>query len=135
MLRLPHLILAAVAIAALGTWATVARVAEPVGGPPMSDAAMKMCVSDWYAAHPAHGGERFSATSPLAPAPADTFLVTNFRFDSDGRATQIDTVRVLEGQTVMWKIVSGFHSTTSGNPAGIPTGSAAEPKTTKDTSS
>lgn len=123
MLRLPHFVLAFVAIAALGTWATTARVAERAGGPPMSDAAMKMCVSDWYATHPAHGAAPLSATGPLAPAPADTFLVTNFRFDSDGRSTQIDTVRVVEGQTVMWKIVSGFHTTTSGNPFDVDAGS------------
>ncbi|MBI5168444.1 MAG: hypothetical protein HZA61_03050 [Candidatus Eisenbacteria bacterium] len=121
MLRTPQLVLAAVVVAALGAWAALAFVAEPIGGVPMSDAAMKLCVSDWYAEHPAHGGVSPAAATALA---VDTFLVTNFRFDSDGRsATQIDTVRVNAGEFVMWKIASGFHTTTSGKPTDLDAGS------------
>lgn len=121
MVRTPQLVVAAVTLAALGTWATFAFVAEPKGDVPMSDAAMKLCVSDWYAEHPAHGAAPLTAS---APPPADTFLVSNFRFDTDGRSgTQIDTMRVTAGEFVMWKIVSGFHTTTSGKPTDLDAGS------------
>lgn len=127
MIRLPHLPIASAALVAVGAWATTAFVAEPAGNPPnppMSDAAMKLCVSDWFAEHPAHGAAPLSATGPLAPAPADTFLVSSFRFDTDGRsATQVDTMRVHEGETVMFKFVSGFHTTTSGKPTDVDAGS------------
>lgn len=111
---------ALVAMALLGG-ATVAFVAERTGGPPMSDAAMKLCVSDYFATHPAHGAVPSRAD---AATPADTFLVSNFRFDSDGRsATQVDTVRIVAGQVVLWKLASGFHTTTSGNPTDVTAGS------------
>ena len=100
---------------------SVARVEEPAGGPPMSDAAMKLCVSDWFAANPAHGAVPMSA---FAPTPSDTFLVSNFRFDNDGRSiTQVDTAKIVAGQTVLFKLSAGFHTTTSGNPGDLNAGS------------
>jgi plastocyanin len=101
--------------------ARVARVAEPAGGPPMSDAAMKMCVSNWFASHPAHGAVPAAA---LAATPADTFRVISFRFDTDGKSTtQVDTARIVAGQTILFKHSDGFHTTTSGKPTDLDAGS------------
>lgn len=112
----------AVAIVALTTGLTrIAHVGESVGGPPMSDASMRLCTSDWFSAHPAHG----AVPAALAASGAsDTFLVISFRFDTDGKAaTQVDTAKIVAGQSVMWKLVSGFHTTTSGNPGDLTAGS------------
>ena len=75
----------------------------------MSDADMARWVEDWYAAHPARGQRS-------ADVAADTFLVSNYHFDSDGdpSGTPVDTVRIDVGQTVMWKWVQGNHTTTNG---------------------
>jgi plastocyanin len=77
----------------------------------MSDASMKSSLERWYRDHPARGA-RAAATETAA----DTFVVSNYRFDTDGRATQVDTCRIVVGQSVMWKWVAGFHTTTSGTP-------------------
>lgn len=80
----------------------------------MTDAQMKRMVAAWYASHPIHG------TSAAASA-ADTFTVQNFIFDTDGSlGTQIDTARIVVGQSVMIRWLSGFHTCTSGQP-GEPT--------------
>lgn len=97
--------------------AHVSRVAKPVtparvpDGMEMSDEAMKQWLADWYAKHPAHGAR-------IADGPAaDTFRVVSFRFDTDGKsATQIDTARIVAGQSVLWQWVDGFHTATSGAP-------------------
>lgn len=91
---------------------------SPTGIAGMTDASMRQWLADYYAVHPAHGGATGAGT------PADTFLVNNFIFDTDGNlATQIDTARVTVGQSVMWKLVAGFHTTTSGNPTDLNAGS------------
>jgi plastocyanin len=74
----------------------------------MSDAEMKRDVEAWFAAHPRVG------VSSVAAA-ADTFTVVSFRFDTDGNSsTQIDTAKIDVGQTILWRWLSGFHTTTSG---------------------
>jgi plastocyanin len=84
----------------------------------MDPNAMKSEIRAWYVAHPAHGRATIEA------AAADTFLVNNFIFDTDGNlATQIDTAHVQAGQSVMFKWVGGFHTTTSGNPGDVDAGS------------
>ena len=77
----------------------------------MSDAAMRKQLDSWYATHPAH---------PLqvtrTEAVGDSFTVAGFTFDEngDGSATQVDTAKIFQGQSVLWKWVSGLHSVTSG---------------------
>lgn len=84
----------------------------------MDPNAMKAEIRAWYAAHPAHGRATIQATV------ADTFLVSNFIFNTDGNlATQVDTARIHVGESVMFKWVSGFHTTTSGNPGDLDAGS------------
>ena len=84
----------------------------------MDPNAMKAEITAWYAAHPAHGRTTIQATA------ADTFLASNFIFDTDGNlATQVDTARIHVGESVMFKWVSGFHTTTSGNPGDVDAGS------------
>ncbi len=84
----------------------------------MNEEVMRQEIAAWYSAHPAHGA------SPAAATPADTFLTSSFRFNADGNtATQIDTSRVLAGQSVMFKWVSGFHTATSGQPGDLDAGS------------
>jgi plastocyanin len=84
-------------------------ILEPNAMHSMSDADMARWVEDWYAAHPARGQRS-------ADVAADTFLVSNYHFDSDGdpSGTPVDTVRIDVGQTVMWKWVQGNHTTTNG---------------------
>jgi len=124
-------VLAAVAAAVLGLWSTArsARVhAEPSAGDgatehgaahqmhhPMSAADMERWVLDWYATHPRRG----------LPAPAggvvDTFSVFSFGFDNDGNTSDgIDTAFVFVGQSVLWKLTGGGHTTTSGTSGADP---------------
>ena len=66
-------------------------------GMTMGQAAMQREIREWYAQHPAHGGS-------LLGAGADTFRVFNFRFETDANAgTQVDTAKVLVGQSVLFK--------------------------------
>src|SRR5688572_11621703 len=74
----------------------------------MSEAEMARWVRDWYAAHPVRGA-RSTATA------VDTFFATNYLFDADGTTdTPIDTVRIVKGQAVMWRLLEGTHTTTNG---------------------
>lgn len=83
----------------------------------MSDADMQREVDAWFAAHPAHGGA-------MLGAPADTFLVRNFLFDTNGiLGSAVDTARVTVGEGVMFKWVAGSHTTTSGAPGDPDAGS------------
>ena len=96
----------------------VSRAAGQPSTPPMSDAAMQRGVAAFYATHPQHGG------SMSAAVPVDTFRVANYQFDSDHNlGTQIDTVRIAVGQSVLWKWVLGSHTTTSGSPGDSTAGS------------
>lgn len=94
-------------------------LAEPAHDPGcpmrMSETDMVREVAAWYAAHPAHGEQSLAA-------PADSFLVMNNAFDEnhDGAATQIDTVRIFQGQTVLFKWVNGTHTITSGTSTADP---------------
>jgi plastocyanin len=79
--------------------------------PAMSEAEMAKMSAARYGATPAHG----SAINVVA---ADTFLVSNFQFNADHNpATQVDVVRITAGQSVLFKWVSGIHTTTSGTPS------------------
>lgn len=96
----------------------VSRAAGRPSAPPMSDDAMQRSVAAFYAAHPQHGGSVSSAV------PVDTFFVTNYQFDSDHNlATQLDTVRIAVGQSILWKWRLGSHTTTSGSPGDTTAGS------------
>ncbi|MGH7729789.1 MAG: cupredoxin domain-containing protein [Candidatus Eiseniibacteriota bacterium] len=101
---------AGVALALSLVWIPTVRAAGHEGhaSGPMTDAAMKRWADAWWATHPRVGKES------LQPAAA-TFTVTNFRFDADNNAlTQVDTVTILEGETVLWQWVAGIHSITNG---------------------
>ena len=104
-----------------GTWS--ARPTRAAGGHDMramrmDPNAMAAEIRARYAAHPAHG------RATLAAVVADTFLVNNFIFDTDhDLATQVDTAHIHAGESVMFKWVGGFHTTTSGNPGDLDAGS------------
>ena len=81
---------------------------------PMTEAAMKRWSQSWWASHPRVG-------TASDQAPAATFTVANFIFDNDHNAgTQVDTVKILTGQTVLWQWVDGFHTLTNGSGASDP---------------
>ncbi len=63
---------------------------------------------DWFATHPRVG------VNSAQVAPADTFTVQDFSFDSDHLTTKIDTVHISVGQTVLWVWVNGTHTVTNG---------------------
>jgi plastocyanin len=74
----------------------------------MSQAAMSRSSASWWASHPRIG----TASSQV---PATTFTIGNFFFDRDGNsATQVDTARIITGQSVLWQWAAGFHTITSG---------------------
>lgn len=76
----------------------------------MTAADMQKWVNDFYTAHAKVG-------TPSINAAADTFLVGSFYFDTDHNLnTQVDTMRIAVGQTVLWKLVDGAHTVTSGRP-------------------
>jgi plastocyanin len=78
----------------------------------MSDADMMQMARAAIAAHPSRAA-RVARTSLAAPA--DSFTAVNFRFEHDGSAaTQVDTVRILPGQSVRFKYGTGVHTVTSG---------------------
>jgi len=83
----------------------------------MTDASMARMVDSWYSTHPTHGGV-------VDAAAADTFLASNFIFNADNNvSTQVDTAKILTGQTILFKWVGGTHTTTSGNPGDLDAGS------------
>ena len=81
-------------------------------GMDMTPAAMNGMVTDFYAAHPAHGA---STTA----APVDSFTAANFIFELNGGGTagQVDTAKINQGQTILWKWVTGTHTVTNGTGA------------------
>ena len=88
--------------------ATAAHAGHDHAKMTMGQAEMQRQIQAWYASHPRSGGS-------ILGAGADTFRVFNFRFDTDANAgTQIDTAKVMVGQSVLFKWAEGFHTTTSG---------------------
>jgi len=82
---------------------------------PMADADMKKWVDDYYANHPRVGVNR------VGVAAAATVTVVSFRFEADGNAnTQVDTVKIMVGESVTWEYGIGFHTVTSGTGLGDP---------------
>jgi len=76
---------------------------------PMTDADMQKWVDEYFAIHPRVGVNRVGA------AAAETVSVVSFRFEADGNAgTQIDTVKILVGESVRWQFGSGSHTVTNG---------------------
>jgi plastocyanin len=88
------------------------------GAAEMSDAEMKQAVEAWYAAHPRIGSQGTSGlrgTSNRIEGVDAVVQVGGTQFNHDGNgSTQIDTVRIMVGQTVRWVWNDGFHTLTSG---------------------
>jgi plastocyanin len=75
----------------------------------MTEAAMKQWSESWWASHPRVG-------TASTQVPAATFTVSSFIFNSDGNTgTQVDTVKIMTGQSVMWQWLDGTHTITSGS--------------------
>lgn len=80
----------------------------------MSAAEMEEWSRAWWASHPRVG-------TPSLGEPAATFTVSTNIFNLDGNtATQVDTARILVGETVAWQWVSGIHTITSGTDGSDP---------------
>jgi plastocyanin len=61
---------------------------------------------------PQHGLIR---PNPVITAAADTVFAGNFIFDADGNLnTQVDTVFIEPGSSVLWILTAGFHTITNG---------------------
>ena len=81
----------------------------------MSEEAMQKQLDDWFARHPIVLGPQSTAVV------RDTFIVTGFRFDTDGNAaTQVDTAKISVGEAVLWRWLDGSHSITNGTGSGDP---------------
>lgn len=67
-----------------------------------------MPLMNWFANHPARG-EQSLAT------PVDSFTVNNFFFDRNGSsASVVDTAKIVTGDAILWKWVTGSHTITNG---------------------
>ena len=92
----------------LGRAGTPSASAAPHDQMMMSAEEMKARIAAWFAVHPETQG------SPLAVA-ADTFMVGSFYMDNNGdQINGPDTSFIQPGDAVMWKWVSGNHTTTNG---------------------
>ena len=81
----------------------------------MSEQETREKIAAWFAVHPETQG------SPLADA-ADTFMVGDFYMDDNGDGINgPDTAFIQPGESVMWKWVSGNHTTTNGTDPEDPT--------------
>ena len=124
-MRLRVLVPVLAALALLSSFAFIvfarpSRVAGPsaqsshAGHMNMTDAEMQEWSRTWWASH-----ERVGTSAGLPPSA--TFTAQNFRFDRDGNsATQVDTARILVGESVRWQWVDGTHTITNGTGAGDP---------------
>lgn len=118
--------LAAAAVALLsagvaGVAGLAARAGEPTHdhgahGAAMDEASMQREVDAWFATHPEHG----RVPGAVAGAAVDTFRAIaspSLRFDTDGNlATTQDSVTIFVGESILWLLVSGAHTVTSGIP-------------------
>ncbi|HKA25494.1 MAG TPA: plastocyanin/azurin family copper-binding protein [Candidatus Eisenbacteria bacterium] len=100
-------------VCALLAFVLVVRPAIPRAAPAhdhmdMSPQAMQAAIDAWLSKHP-----ESASAQPLAD-PVDTFLVNNFFFDNNGDGIGPDTAFIQPGDAVMWKWVSGTHTTTNG---------------------
>ena len=74
----------------------------------------RMPMVDWFASHPARG---LNATA----APADSFVAANSCFDeADDPASVVDTAKIVQGDIVLCKWISGSHSISSGSGSADP---------------
>jgi plastocyanin len=92
--------------------AAPANHAAHAGHAAMGDVEMRRWADAYWATHPRVG----PAASPREIQGADaTVTVSGTIFNADGNAaTQVDTVRISVGQSVLWQWVNGIHSITSG---------------------
>lgn len=76
----------------------------------MSDEDMARWVEEFYSTHPMAG---MPATANAVPA--ETVFASNFIFNGDGDlGTAVDTVTILENESVLFQWLGGSHTTTSG---------------------
>jgi plastocyanin len=90
---------------------------DHAAGMPMTEEAMERWVREYYEVHPETGRYQVNGT------PVDTFIVTgtNLLFNSDGSTqTAIDTVKIMVGESVAWRRISGTHTATSGESSADP---------------
>jgi len=70
-------------------------------------------IDQWFAKRPAVGLEASRSTIAQG-AFADTFLAFIDTFDNGNFDSSLDTAKVFEGETVLWKWVKGIHTVTNG---------------------
>lgn len=107
-----------VAAALTGTTrAEKAAAADPHAGHAghHSDEAMRAEAAAYWANRTPRGAD----AGEVEGGPAVTIMVDNFIFEA-GAAGQVDTARILVGESVMWQWVAGFHTVTSGANSGDP---------------
>lgn len=107
--------LVAVAFFARDAMPPASRAASMAHASPMqmTDAEMKAAATAWWATHPRRPAN-YTGVLPGNP-PTVVFNVENYTFDSDGSAaTQVDTARIMMGQTIQWNWLNGYHTLTSG---------------------
>jgi hypothetical protein len=87
-----------------------ARGADGAAGHGQHDLeAMKAQAREYWRTHKPVG----ASPKGVQGEPAATFTVNNFFFNNGGPA-QVDTARILVGESVRWQWVAGFHTITSG---------------------
>jgi plastocyanin len=86
-----------------------------VHGAHHTDEAMRAEAQAYWARHDPVGANAGAVTG----GPAATITVGNFFFEA-GAPSQVDTARILVGQSVLWLWAAGFHTITSGTGSGDP---------------
>lgn len=105
-----------IAAAALGRASQAGRADDSGGhGAHHTDAAMRAEAESYWANH-RPVGENAAVRSGGSAA---TVSVDNFIFEAGGLG-QVDTVRILVGESVTWQWAAGFHTVTSGTGSGDP---------------
>ena len=82
----------------------------------MSDAAMADMAKRYWATHARRGPALATSRTPgTTTAISETVTVANYQFDADHNpSTQVDTLRVHIGDTVVWQWLNGTHTLTNG---------------------
>jgi plastocyanin len=113
-----RLFVAAALLALCAAWRGMPASAQSAGhgamaghaGHAMTEAEMARQLDAHYATHPVTG----TAAAPTAD-PADTVFLSNFIMNSDGNlTTQVDTVTIVQNESVLFQWVGGIHTTTNG---------------------
>ncbi|MGH7723866.1 MAG: T9SS type A sorting domain-containing protein [Candidatus Eiseniibacteriota bacterium] len=96
--------------------ATSPHTSQTHAGHAMTEEKMDAWVRDWFTHHPRVGG----GPATLGAAYADTFFAAGFDFNADTNPSDVDTVTITVGDSILWRRSNGSHTVTSGTGSSDP---------------